>query len=297
VTSESEQRVRLTLIAPDRDTAERVMAEAWSAGTLGIEEREDERGVVMIVYLGAADAAAADGWLAGFAAAGVRRESVEPIVEEDWSETWKRGLEAIEISDRLVVRPSFVAHALAPGQRELIVDPGRAFGTGGHASTRLALEWVDALAGPDGAGLLGFRVLDVGTGSGVLAMAALVLGARRAVGFDLDRDAVCEAASWADRNDVRGRLDLFAGGIEALRAPPFGLVLVNLLRSEMLPIAAAIAAAVAPGGLLVLSGLLEVDGPPVEQAFAQHGLVVRDERACTDATGDRWVSPLLARPL
>jgi ribosomal protein L11 methyltransferase len=290
----SEERVRMTLVVRAPDIAERVMAEAWAAGALGVEEREDDRGVVMIVYLAAALARSDAPWLAGFAPAEVRCESVEALPDEDWSEAWKQGLEAIVISPRLVVRPSFVAHRASPGQCELIVDPGRAFGTGGHASTRLALEWVDALAGR-GAGLRGARVLDVGTGSGVLALAALALGAERAVGFDLDDVAVREAASMASRNGLVERLDLFTGGIDALAHVRFDWVLANLLRSEMLPIAEAIAARVAPGGGLVLSGLLEADGPPVVEAFERLGLTSRGERSMRDAGGDRWIAPRLVR--
>lgn len=284
----------MTLVARDPDTAERVIAEAWATGALGVEEREDARGVVMIVYLAAALARADAPWLAGFAPAEVRCESVEALPDEDWSEAWKQGLEAIVISTRLVVRPSFVAHRASPGQRELIVDPGRAFGTGGHASTRLALEWVDALA-ESGAGLRGARVLDVGTGSGVLALAALALGAERALGFDLDGVAVREAASVASRNALAGHLDLFTGGIEALSEARFDLVLANLLRSEMLPIAEAIAACVAPGGGLVLSGLLEADRAAVVEAFGRLGLALRGERSVRDANRDRWIALRLVR--
>lgn len=269
------------------------MAEAWSVGALGVEERDETGVVVLIIYGVRASEAALT--RVSLAERGVQLVSVEPIVDEDWSEAWKEGLGAIVISHRLVVRPSFVEFEAAAGQCELIVDPGQAFGTGGHASTRLVLEWIDALAGEDGNRLAGARVLDVGTGSGVLALAALGLGAERAVGFDLDGVAVREAAVVAADNGLADRSVLYTGGIEALGGPPFDLVLANLLRTEMLPIAEAIATAVAPAGRLVLSGLLERDGAEVATAFGAAGLAVVEQRTQLDPSGEHWIAPLLQR--
>ncbi len=272
------------------------MAEAWAEGALGIEEREDGESVALVIYIAAADEVRQRDTVAGFASEGVWIESLEGLDDVDWSERWKVGLEAIVISDRLVVRPSFVAHAVQPGQRELVVDPGCAFGTGGHASTRLLLEWIDELAAGPVDRLTGRRVLDVGTGTGALAMAAVALGAARAVGFDLDSQAVREASVWTQKNGLSDRVSLFTGGIDALAAPPFDWVLANLLRSEVLPIADRLAAAVTAGGGLLLSGLLESDGPPVIDAFSRLGLEPAGERSRRDPTGDRWIAPLMIRP-
>lgn len=272
------------------------MAEAWSEGALGIEERDDAGSVVLVIYLSAEDESRQRAMLKAFESEDVVFEALERVDEFDWSERWKLGLEAIVISDRLVVRPSFVAHDVLPGQCELIVDPGCAFGTGGHASTRLLLEWIDALASGRSDRLRGTRVLDVGTGTGALAMAAVALGAERAVGFDLDALAISEAAVWTQRNGLSDRVSLFTGGIDCIRAAPFDWVFANLLRSEMLPIADRIAASVAVGGGLLLSGLLESDGPPVIEAFGRFGLEPASERSRLDASGDRWIAPLLMRP-
>jgi len=293
-----EQR-RLRVDTPDLASAERVMAEAWTAGAEGIEERESEsaggRGVELMIYATSSAIPTLTEQIASLAISGVsvlEDERVEPI---DWSEQWKDGLCAIEISDALVVRPSFTEHALRPGQRELVIDPGQAFGTGGHASTLLVLQWVDALMQDPGRFACPPSVLDVGTGTGVLAMAALRLGAARAIGFDLDRVAVLEAGKWARRNALAESLSLFTGPIEAIHAAPFDLVLVNLLKREVLPIAESVAAAVAPGGCAVFSGLLEADRAEVVDRFSGLGLSSEAEREIHDDNGDRWVSPLMTR--
>ena len=190
----------------DAALAEIVVAEAFEAGALGVEERSsEESGVVLIAYLGAEGSGPLRAGLAASWAARVRVGADQEIPAQDWSEAWKTGLEAIEISERLVVRPSFVAHPERPGQNVLLIDPKQAFGTGGHASTRLILEWVDILcSSTDGAADCP-RILDVGTGTGVLALAALLLGAERAVALDLDPVAVSEAAALAKSNGVADR--------------------------------------------------------------------------------------------
>jgi len=290
---------RFEVRVPGDELAERVMAEAWEAGAAGIEERAAEAeqggGAILIVYHAASDAEAVRAALRPFEREGVALGPGEPVETVDWSEAWKEGLEAIEISERLVVRPSFVAHDGPPGQCELIVDPGQAFGTGGHASTLLALEWIDALLAPPADPDPLARVLDVGTGTGVLAMAALTLGSREAVGFDLDPLAAPEARLWAERNSLSGRLRLFTGPIEALAGAPFDWAVANLLRREVLPIAPQIAAALRPGAVVVLSGLLDSDRAEIHSAFGRCGLEPVDERERVDDNGDCWISPLLRR--
>jgi len=270
--------------------ADRVVAEVWEAGALGVEERSGDEGIELSIYLSRPTEPDIRSVLEGLLTSERIDEASEPLGEMDWSEAWKDGLEAIVISPRLVVRPSFVAYPLEDGQQEVIVDPGQAFGTGGHESTRLALEWVDALSTR---GERVVRVLDVGTGSGVLGLAALKLGAGWALGFDLDQEAVTEAQRVAKGNGLGGGLALFAGPIEALGEGVFDLVLVNLLRSEMLPIAEEIATKLSPEGNLVLSGLLVSDRSKVLSTFGAFGLEERGERTVPDASGAVWSAPLL----
>ncbi|MFP8874569.1 MAG: 50S ribosomal protein L11 methyltransferase [Myxococcota bacterium] len=275
-----------------REAADRLVAETWAAGASGHEERDwveaaaerDVPVIEVVVYAPAARCAAVWGVARNRAPAVGPSFAVEPV---DWLDRWRRGLRATVVAGRLVVRPSSLEHALLPGQEEIIVEPGQAFGTGGHASTRLILEWLvsdEVQLEPS------VRVLDVGVGSGVLALAALRLGAGRAIGFDLDARAVREAARAGRENRLADRLGLMAGPIDALKEVKFELVLANLLKLELLPLRDRLVSRLAPGGSLLVSGLLRDEQPQVEAELTEVGLACVGVRAERDATGDEWVA-------
>ncbi len=280
----------ICVFCPDLARSERVMAEAWEAGAQGVLEEEDAESVRLTIYMSSQAESLITETLQKFKPEGVQLLEAQSVPEENWSETWKEGLNAIEISSRLVVRPPFIDYALLPGQKEVVINPGQAFGTGRHESTRLALDWVDALAGSSKS--LG-RTLDVGAGSGVLAMAALQLGAVSAVGFDLDAVAMAEAREQSKNNPSDSPISFFTGPIDALRAVPFDLVLVNMLRTEMEPITREISDRVE--GRLVLSGLLESDCRSIIETFQNHGLQLRGVRNRIDDSGNTWSGLLLER--
>jgi ribosomal protein L11 methyltransferase len=282
---------RFRVFAVEPGAAEWISAEAWAAGAAGVEERDSEGRIELLIYAPAPEITAVRDAVSQTAVA-LDIESPEMVLEKDWSEQWKQGLEAIIVSARLVIRPSFVAHALEPGQLELVVDPGQAFGTGGHASTRLSLEWIDALADdlPTAA-----RVLDVGTGTGVLALASIRLAGARAVAFDLDPLAAEAVRENAAINGIREGLDLFTGPLEALAPVGFDLVLANLLKSEMLPLLGGISECVRPGGYAVFAGLLATEADEVRAALIANAFAPVALREADDANGDRWIALLMRR--
>lgn len=281
------RHARIRVEGESAEALERASAEAFEAGALGTEERPGAP-PALLVYARADDAArvrAALGALPGLALG-----PVEPLVERAWSEAWKEGLEAVVISERLLVRPSFRAAPAGFAGREVVIDPGQAFGTGGHASTRLALEAIAALPA---ARLRGARVLDVGCGSGVLALAALALGAGSALGCDTDPLATAAAREAAHANGFAARLALLTGSLGALgpRADrSFDLALANLLCRELEPLLPALARLAAPGGRIVLSGLLASERAPVERRLAALGCAPSGLRSASDASGDAWVA-------
>jgi len=274
-------------------SAEHALAEAVAAGAVGAEQRETESSVTLLLYAPRSSSAAVARAVAGVLGAGAvgAAEDVEP---RDWSEAWKAGLRPVEVSERLRIRPSFDASVGRPGQRDLVIDPGQAFGTGGHESTRLALAWIDALRGELDANA-GF--LDVGTGTGVLALAALALGAGRAVGLDLDPLAAAAARANARANGLAARFCAFTGAIDAL-APNarFAGIAANLLRRELDPLLERMASHVENTGWIVISGLLATDVEGWTRRSEAAGLRVAGAREQTDASGAAWVG-LLMRPV
>jgi ribosomal protein L11 methyltransferase len=276
---------------------ERLLAEAFEAGAEGAEETEDRGNYRACIYAPAATVEAIREHVSGLATPNTQIHDSEAIPNVDWSEAWKDGLEALRVSSRLIVRPPFIDVELEPGQQEVVIDPGQAFGTGGHASTRLCLEWIDRLYAETEGRARFDRVLDAGTGSGVLAFAALKLGARSAMGFDLDEVAIDAARVSARENGLSDQIELLAAPIDDLGDPAarFPLVVANLLKREVLPIASELVARLETGGRPVLAGLLEEDGPEVLERFAKEGLVESAKRRTIDDSTGTWIGLCLER--
>lgn len=197
------------------------------------------------------DAADARRAAAALTRARVRHELTTDVPESDPLEAWRAASRPFPVGRRLWVEPgdADVAAGRPPdGRIALRLPASRAFGTGEHASTRLALL---ALEEEDPASR---TVLDVGTGSGILALAASALGARSAVGLDVDPDAVFVARENAARHEFGRRVALFAGPLAALRGA-FDLVVANMIAEEILPEAGPILARAAAGGRVILSGV------------------------------------------
>jgi ribosomal protein L11 methyltransferase len=282
---------QIAVRAADAEQADRLAAEAYAAGATGLEERERDSEITLILYAPTAVAEAVRDAIAEVVP-GNRIEPPAAVPETLWSEKWKTGLTATNISPRLLIRPSFVSVALLPDQVEIVVDPGQAFGIGRHPSTHLALDWIDELAP---ALKSGARILDVGTGTGILALAAAKLGPADLFALDTDSLATAAARKNARANGLGERLGLFTGGLEAIGDVAFDLVVANLLKTEMLPLLDAIAARVRAGGHAVFSGLLETECESVGEALRAVGLRETGARSRVDANGDSWSALLTTR--
>lgn len=190
------------------------------------------------------------------------------VGNEDWAEGWKQHFPAVRIGRHLVIKPSWEVFAAAPDDVVIELDPGMAFGTGTHGTTRLCLEAVAASFEQAPAPQ---RVLDVGTGSGILAIAAAALGAERVLACDIDADSCAIARENAERNRMAERIEITTADLATLEAG-FDLILANILAEENVRLAPELVQRLAPGGTLVLSGILAEKAELVASAFAAYPL-------------------------
>jgi ribosomal protein L11 methyltransferase len=194
------------------------------------------------------------------AQAGIDRDtplSLEEVAEQDWVRLTQSQFDPIRISGRLWIVPSWHV-APDPTAINLELDPGLAFGTGSHPTTRLCLEWLETTIAPDAS------VLDYGCGSGILAIAAKKLGAGETLGVDIDPAALTAAADNAARNQVDVRLLPSSAPLEQR----FEVVVANILTNPLMLLAPLLTSRLAPGGKLALSGVLETQAGQVIAAYA-----------------------------
>jgi ribosomal protein L11 methyltransferase len=244
----------------------------------------------------AGEVAGALGHLQTFGLREIGELRTQIVHESDWAAAWKRHVGVLRIGRGIVIRPTWRRHRRQPGDVVIAMDPGMAFGTGLHPTTRLCLagieRWADEglLGGPARAARGTARFLDVGCGSGVLAIAAGLLGAAELVGVDTDPIAVEATLANARRNRVARRLRAWRGSVPT-GAGPFDLVAANLIASVLVALADDLAAEMRSGGRLLASGIFVDREGAVRVAFEDAGLrVLRRE-----AEGD-WVALEAGRP-
>lgn len=234
------------------------------------------------------DVATALGHLQAFGLRTIGALHTRVVHEADWADAWKAYFPVMRVGRRLVIRPTWRRHHRDPGDVVLALDPGMAFGTGLHPTTRLCLAALEPLANDGRLG--GARVLDVGCGSGILAIAALKLGASSAVGIDTDPIAVEATAANARRNRLARRIRTHEGSLPSAEKP-FEIVLANLIAGVLVPLAPLLRDELCPGGTLLASGIFIDREAEVRGAFAAAGLVVTDR-----STEGDWVALQARRP-
>lgn len=207
---------------------------------------------------------------------------------EDWELSWRRGLQPRKVSQRLVVKPSWTEWDTSPGEIVIEIDPQMAFGTGEHATTRGCLRLLDTHLRP------GSRVLDVGSGSGILAIAAARLGASEVLAVEYDPDANINARENIERNDVGGIIQLreaMADDALLREAGDFDLIVANILSGVIRPLLPAFARALKDGGQLIVSGILQSESDDVVQNATAAGFALVEEDRDED-----WWSAAFAAP-
>ena len=192
---------------------------------------------------------------------------MEKVEQEDWQNGWRKYYHPMEIGRRLAVVPSWQEYET--DRVKLVLDPGLAFGTGGHETTSLCLEALDQLVKG------GERVLDIGTGSGILAIAALKLGAAEAEGVDIDPVAVRTAGENAALNGVADRLTVLVGDLSDKASGKYQIITANIVANAILSLAPAVPGLMAEGGVFIASGIIDTRKDEVLAGLRAAGLTVR----------------------
>lgn len=214
--------------------------------------------------------------------------TITAVRSEDWSTSWKVHFKPLRVGSRLLIVPTWEDATSLPGDLVLRIDPGMAFGTGGHETTRLCLELLEKVMdiAPQA---VAPSLLDLGTGSGILAMAASRLGAGRILALDIDPEAVEVARENLALNELAEKVECGTMPIESLEEG-FDIILANILAEELVRLAPDLAMRLNPSGALILSGILAEKEDLVRRGFADQPL----EYLETNRAGE-WVAMLYRR--
>jgi ribosomal protein L11 methyltransferase len=213
----------------------------------------------------------------------------QSVVETDWTEVWKKHYQPVPVGERLMVLPAWI-NASGSERIPIYIDPGMAFGTGTHPTTKLCLEmlesWILSKHSHDCS-----RVIDIGCGSGILSVAALKLGVESALAVDTDAQAIAVSQENAALNGVLDRLELGVGSVAEVRAGLFSMqqapiIVVNILAPVIMRLLdQGLGKLVAPGGFMILSGILEEQSVKLQAALQEYDLRVQSHRQKGD-----WVA-------
>jgi ribosomal protein L11 methyltransferase len=257
------------------DVSEALTNFLWDLGALGVveEERPGEAPEIRAFFPEGTAPEGLDGRVRDYVAsldalgfAGMRPPRIAPVVDEDWATAWREHFRPVLVGRRFVVAPPWVAVDV-PGRATITIDPGRAFGTGHHATTAGCLEAIETIVERERPA----SAIDVGSGTGILAIGAARLGVPSVHAVDTDPDAVAATGANAAANGVAGAIHAACADADTLDAEPAPLVVANLLASAHRALGARYAGLVTPGGLLVLGGILDAEASLVEAGVAAHG--------------------------
>jgi ribosomal protein L11 methyltransferase len=197
--------------------------------------------------------------------------STRVIEDRNWNELWEAGIQPVRVSERVVVAPTWHPYTPAPGETVLTIDPKMSFGTGHHETTRLMVQLIEKHLRP------GDAMLDIGTGTGILAIAGIKLGAVSATGVDNDEWSFGNAQENAALNGVQDRVSFLLGEIGDTPRKGFDLIVANIQRGVIEQILPEMRLRLNTGGRLLLSGLLDQDREPILTALTGQQLRVVDE--------------------
>ncbi|MDP3148892.1 MAG: 50S ribosomal protein L11 methyltransferase [Ignavibacteria bacterium] len=205
--------------------------------------------------------------------------SINEIEEKNWNEEWEKNLKVIKVTDKIVIKPSFREYSPSEGEIVITIDPKMSFGTGEHQTTKLMLSMCEKHIEKK------TKVLDVGTGTGVLAIASVMLGADYALGIDNDEWCYENALENIDQNHVYGKVEFRLAEVGNISEHDFDCLLANIQKDVLLIIAKDIVSKVKAGGKVILSGLLYTDEADICDCYTQLGLSLSDKMQL-----DEWIA-------
>jgi len=203
----------------------------------------------------------------------------ESLPEKNWNELWEKGREVVWVSDKFVIKPTFKEYKEQPGEIVLAIDPKMSFGTGEHQSTKLVLRFLEKYVNP------GIRLLDVGSGTGILSIAAIKLGAAEAVAIDNDERCYENCKENCELNSVTGNVKIVNGEISEIIENNFDLIIANIQKNVLLDIAEQVKEKIKPNGTAILSGLLIKDEKDIEERYTKAGFENVETK-----TMDEWIA-------
>ncbi len=205
--------------------------------------------------------------------------SINEIEEKNWNEEWEKNLRVIKVTDKIVIKPSFREYSPSEGEIVITIDPKMSFGTGEHQTTKLMLSMCEKHIEKK------TKVLDVGTGTGVLAIASVMLGADYALGIDNDEWCYENALENIDQNHVYGKVEFRLAEVGNISEHDFDCLLANIQKDVLLIIAKDIVSKVKASGKVILSGLLYTDAADICDCYTQLGLSLSDKMQL-----DEWIA-------
>ena len=198
---------------------------------------------------------------------------IESNIEEvNWNEEWEKKINVIEVSDKIVIKPTFREYSPKANQLVITIDPKMSFGTGEHETTKLVLQLLDKHINNSK------RVLDVGSGTGVLGIAASLLGAEHVVGIDNDEWCIENGIENIELNNVQSKVEVRLAEIDKVKDEPFDLILANINRHILIDISKSILLLSKSNGILILSGLLYTDREDILKLYSGIGFNLVDEK-------------------
>lgn len=203
----------------------------------------------------------------------------ELLEDKNWNELWEKSREVIRVSERIVIKPTFKNYSLKENEIVLTIDPKMSFGTGEHQTTKLILSLLEKYVRS------GIKVLDVGSGTGILAIASVKLGASKVVAIDFDEVCLENCRENCSLNQVSDSVQILTGEIDDVKENDFDLILANIQKNVLLETAERIKSRLKKNGIVILSGLLEGDREAIEEKYHSLGF-----RTVQVKSMDEWIA-------